>query len=120
VGIFSKTKVWIGKYKTSLSGLLCQEDTFLLRTPKFSPKLAISIKFNLCNQDTSQLRTAVVSPKGVLNRVRTSLSRTPREMLSLIEIFLSTHLETLPTIILFFTLKRDDLFPSNGTLAVEF
>jgi hypothetical protein len=42
-------------------------DTSLLRTPKFSPKIVISIQFDLRNQDTSQLRTAFVSPKGVLN-----------------------------------------------------
>jgi hypothetical protein len=53
---------------TSLSGHLCLEDTSLLSTQTFSPKLVISIHFDLCNQDTSQLRTAVVSPKGVLNR----------------------------------------------------
>jgi hypothetical protein len=41
--------------------------TSLQRTPKFSPKLVISIHFDHHNLDTSQLRTAVVIPKGVLN-----------------------------------------------------
>jgi hypothetical protein len=55
---------WLGEnvhYSgTSLSGHLCQEDTSLLRTQNFSPKLVISIQFDLCNWDTPQLRTAFV------------------------------------------------------------
>jgi hypothetical protein len=47
---------------------LCQEDTSLLRTPKFSPKLVISIHFDLYDQDTTQLRITFVSPKGALIR----------------------------------------------------
>jgi hypothetical protein len=47
---------------TSLNGHLCQEDA-TLRTPKFSPKMVISIHFDHCKQDTSQLRTAAVSSK---------------------------------------------------------
>jgi hypothetical protein len=46
---------------------LSQQDTTLLRTPTFSPKMVISIHFYLCNQDTSQLRTAAVSARGVFN-----------------------------------------------------
>jgi hypothetical protein len=49
-------------------GHLTQEDTFLLRTPNFSPKLVISIKFDLRNQNTSLLKTSNVGPKGVLDR----------------------------------------------------
>jgi hypothetical protein len=46
----------------------CQEDTSLLGTPTFNPKLVISVHFDLYNQDTHISRTAVVSPLGVLNR----------------------------------------------------
>jgi hypothetical protein len=42
-----------GTVEPPFSGHLCQEDTFLLRTPMFSPKLVISIQCDLHNQDTS-------------------------------------------------------------------
>jgi hypothetical protein len=43
----------------------CQEETSLLKTPRFNPKWAISIRSDLCNQNTS-LRIISFSHVGVL------------------------------------------------------